>query len=318
MWPSFELRGEIMLDISLLQMKYVMEINKAGSISQAAKNLYMNQPNLSKAIRELEESIGITIFVRTPKGVILSKEGRILVSYIDSIFQKLEDLEEELQDRKAKNASFMISLPRATYITYAFTEFMKEIQSTPEIKINYRETNNAEAVDNILFNGFDMGIIRYTQPYELEFQRSLVRKNLVSREIWESEYLILMSEKHPLAEKGEIRSEDLKEYTELVHGDENYNKTNPKGDINKRIYLYERGSQFDLLRNVPTTYMWVSPLPDVILKNNNLIQRKCSDSDICFKDVLISRADYQLSQYANKFVTTLMHVKEEITNHLAQ
>ena len=68
MWPSFELRGEIMLDISLLQMKYVMEINKAGSISQAAKNLYMNQPNLSKAIRELEESIGITIFVRTPKG----------------------------------------------------------------------------------------------------------------------------------------------------------------------------------------------------------------------------------------------------------
>ena len=62
-----------MLNISLTQMKYALEVYRAGSISQAAKNLYMNQPNLSKAIKELESALGITIFVRTPKCVMLSK-----------------------------------------------------------------------------------------------------------------------------------------------------------------------------------------------------------------------------------------------------
>lgn len=305
-----------MLNISLTQMRYAIEVYKAGSISQAAKNLYMNQPNLSKAIKELESALGFVIFVRTPKGVMLSEEGKLFLDYADTIFKQLDELEVKLKQRKKNNASLNISLPRATYITYAFTEFIKSIQSTPEIQINYRETNNVEAVENILYHGFDMGIIRYTQPYELEFEQSLIRKNLKSTKIWESEYWILMSENHPLAKKEEIYLADLEQYTELVHGDENYNKTNPRGDINKRIYLYERGSQFDLLRSVAETYMWVSPLPAYILKNNNLIQRKCRDNNICFKDVLVSRTNYQYTPFASQFVKTLMQVKEDIRRDL--
>lgn len=264
-----------MLDISLLQMKYAIEVFKAGSISQAAKNLYMNQPNLSRAIKELESALGIVIFIRTPKGVILSKEGKIFLEYAEEIFQKLDKLEETLQDQK---------------------------------------TNNVEAVDNLLHQGFELGILRYTQPYEIEFQQSLLRKNLLSREIWESEYVLLMSNTHPLAKAKEIRLEALEEYTELVHGDENYHKINPLGASSKRIALYERGSQFDLLRNVPSTYMWVSPIPADILESNDLIQRKCVNSGVCFRDVLIWRAEYQFSQFASQFIETLQQVKEDICN----
>lgn len=303
-----------MLDISLLQMKYALEVYKAGSISQAAKNLYMNQPNLSRAMKELETALGIVIFIRTPKGVILSKEGKIFLEYAEEIFHKLDKLEETLQDQKKNNVSFNISIPRATYITYAFTEFMKKIQGTSEIQINYRETNNVEAVDNLLYQGFELGILRYTQPYETEFQQSLLRKNLLSREIWESEYVLLMSKEHPLAKRAQIRLEDLKEYTELVHGDENYHKINPLGESSKRIALYERGSQFDLLRNVPSTYMWVSPIPASILESNELIQRKCVNCGVCFRDVLIWRAEYQFSQFASQFIETLQQVKEDISS----
>ncbi len=301
-----------MLDISLLQMKYAMEVYKAGSISQAAKNLYMNQPNLSRAIKELENSLGIVIFIRTQKGVLLSREGALFLEYVETVFQKMDELEEKLKDRRENNVSFNISIPRATYITYAFTEFLKKLQGTSEIKINYRETNNAEAVENILHNGFELGIIRYTQPYEVEFRQSLARKNVVSREIWESEYLLLMSRNHPLARAEKISLEDLNEYTELVHGDENFHKINPAGDSTKRIYLYERGSQFDLLKNVPTTYMWVSPIPASILENNELVQRKCCNNEVHFCDVLICRADYQFSQFASRFVDTLQQVKAEV------
>lgn len=300
-----------MLDISLLQMKYVMEIYKAGSISKAAKNLYMNQPNLSRAVKELEKSLGTAIFIRTPKGIILSKEGKILLEYSKSIFHKLEELEEQLKDQKENNVSFNISIPRATYITYAFTKFIQEIHSTSEIKINYSETNNIEAVDNILYNGFELGIIRYTQPYEMDMEQSLTKQNLAFKEIWESEYVLLMSKNHPLAEKDAICSADLDEYTELVHGDEDFNKMNPHGNRHKKIYLYERGSQFDLLRNVPTTYMWVSPIPQYILEHNDLVQKRCLNNNISFRDLLVYRADYQFSPFASRFISVLQQVKEE-------
>lgn len=299
-----------MLDISLLQMKYALEVYKAGSISQAAKNLYMNQPNLSKAIKDLETALGTTVFLRTPKGVSLSKEGALFLEYAENILQKLDELENKLNHQVKNNVSFNISLPRATYITYAFTEFMKEIQGSSEIDIDYMETNNEDAVDNLLYNGFDLGIIRYIEPYDLEFRHSLTRRNLVSQDIWESEYLLFMSKEHPLAEKEEISLEDLDHYTELVHGDDESSKINPDSG-SKQIALYERGSQFDLLRNVPTTYMWVSPIPGVILEKNDLVQKKCCNHTVKFYDTLVSRADYTFTQIAKQFVTTLYRIKEE-------
>lgn len=301
-----------MLEISLLQMKYAMEVYKAGSISQAAKNLYMNQPNLSKAIKELEQTLGIVIFVRSPKGVILSKEGALFLEYAESIFQKLKELEDRLKNHENNNVSFNISIPRATYITYAFTRFVNEIPSSSEIKINYLETNNEEAIDNLLYNGFELGIIRDTQPYQAEFQQSLSRKNLISRELWESEYVLLMSKDHPLACSEEIKLEDLNQYTELVHGDENSDIIHPDSDRTKQISLYERGSQFDLLRDVPTTYMWVSPIPASVLAKNELIQKKCSDNHVHFRDILVTRSDYQFSQFASRFITTLQQIQDEL------
>ena len=301
-----------MLEISLLQMKYAMEVYKAGSISQAAKNLYMNQPNLSKSVKELEQALGIVIFVRSPKGVLLSEEGALFLEYAESILQKLNELEDRLKNRKNNNVSFNISIPRATYITYAFTRFINEIPSSSEIKINYRETNSEEAIDNLLYNGFDLGIVRYTQPYESDFLQSLTRKSLISRDLWEAEYVLLMSRNHPLAHTDDIKLEDLNEYTELVHGDENSDRINPCNDRTKQISLYERGSQFDLLRDVPTTYMWVSPIPSPVLEQNGLIQKKCCNNHVHFRDVLITRSDYQFSQFASLFLTTLQQIREEL------
>lgn len=313
-----------MLDISLLQIRYAIEIEKTGSISQAAKNLYMNQPNLSKSIKELENHLGITIFMRTPKGVIPTKDGKMFLQYAYEIISRLDQLEKKIKDRKENQVSFHISIPRATYITHAFTEFVKDIQDIRNIKINYSETNTMDAVENILNHGFDLGIIRYPQEFQKEFQNALKKSNLLSREIWDFEYLLLMSKKHPLAKKSEIFLEDLEEYTELVHGDvyvpfisqREIDKTNPSGAKNKRIYLYERGSQFDLLRNVTTTYMWVSPLPEEVLSHHELVQIKCPESTTRFKDVLIYLADHRFSSYDYQFISTLMKTKEEIQAYL--
>lgn len=300
-----------MLNITLHQMKYALEVYRAGSISQAAKNLYMNQPNLSKAIKELEQELGITLFVRTPKGILISEEGTMFLEYAESIFQKLDELETVLADRKHNNISFHISIPRASYISHAFTTFVNNFKDTSQIKINYRETNNAEAIDNLLHHGFDLGIVRYTQPYETHLQQLQSRTDLFCRTIWESEYVLIFSRHHPLATSERIQLADLHDYTELIHGDETPVQISPGSAASKQIALYERGSQFDFLRNVPTTYMWVSPIPAEILTQNELVQRRCCDSHAAFCDMLVTRADYQFTPFSQSFLATLEQIRKE-------
>lgn len=301
-----------MLDITLQQMKYALEVYRVGSISQAAKNLYMNQPNLSKSIKNLEQELGITLFTRTPKGILLSGEGALFMEYAESVIQKLDELEAALREQKQGSVSFNISIPRASYVTHAFTKFVNHFQDASQIQINYRETNTSEAIDNLLFHGFDLGIIRYVHSYEKELLQLQSRRDLSCRKIWESEYVLIFSRHHPLASAKTIRLCDLQSYTELIHGDETPVQNAPDGASARQIALYERGSQFDFLRNVPTTYMWVSPVPSEILIQNELIQRKCSDSNALFCDMLITRADYQLSSFAKSFLITLKQVRDEM------
>ena len=315
-----------MVNITLLQLKYAIEIGKTGSFSAAAKNLYVNQTNISKSIKELEGTLGYPLFTRTPKGVIPTEEGKRFLSEAYDIVSKMESLDKLGQKEPEDQIILKISIPRATYITYAFTEFYKDIQDRDEISINFSETNTMEAVDNILYHNFDLGIIRYPAAFDKEFNQALRKKELSGREIWEFRYLLLTSEKSPLASKKEVYLSDLDDYTELVHGDiyvpfvsqEDYDKVNPSGSKKKRIYLYERGSQFDFLKNIDRTYMWVSPLPKEVLSENKLVQVVCRESTTLFKDVLIWRSNSRLSDIAKQFMMILEKVKEKMMETVRQ
>lgn len=303
-----------MLNITLRQMKYAMEVCRAGSISQAAKNLYMNQPNLSKAIKDLEQELGITLFTRTPKGILLSREAALFMEYAESIFQKLDEMEAALCTHYSNTLSFNISIPRASYISHAFTQFMKNTPSAAQMAINYHETNAADALENLLTYNFDLGIVRYTPPFETEIQQLRSRTDITSKIIWQSEYVLIFSKKHPLASYEKIHLADLHPYTELIHGDEAPVQVLPGEPASRQISLYERGSQFDFLRNVPTTYMWVSPIPSDILTQNELVQKKCLDSHTVFCDLLITLAGHPLSTFSKNFISTLEQVRDDIVS----
>ena len=79
--------------MNLQQLRYAVEVAKTGSITAAAKNLYMGQPNLSKSIRELEAELGITLFERTARGVAPTKNGEDFLGYARSIIAQMESLE---------------------------------------------------------------------------------------------------------------------------------------------------------------------------------------------------------------------------------
>lgn len=311
-----------MLDISVKQMKYAVEIARCGSINQAAQNLYVTQSSLSKAMKELESALGYAVFQRSPGGTTVTPEGREFLETAREIVYKLEFLERQAQLRKEQRASIKISIPRATYITYAFTEFFKGIQNLEQIQINFSETNSREAVDNILYHGFHLGIIRYPDVLEENTQRMLQQKHLRFRRIWTFDYMLLVSWESPLAGLGQVHPADLRGYIELLHGDTSSAflpepKEGPgEEEDGKRIYLYERGSQFDFLSNVPTTYMWVSPLPEKVLRQHELVQIPCPDNRFRYQDILIYHEDFPFSGYAEQFYNVLLRTKEEIESTL--
>lgn len=310
-----------MIAMNLAQMKYAVEVARTGSITKAAENLYMGQPALSRAIRELEEDIGIRLFKRTQKGITPTKEGEQFLAYADSILGQVTRMESLYKkDAHSQKQAFSISVPRASYIACAFRRMVASLDQDREIEVNYKETNSLRAVNNIVQNNFSLGIVRYQAVFEPYFMDLLKQKNMHSEEIWTFEYAALMSVRHPLAQKDTLTFEDLAPYTRILHGDpyvpslplSEVQRQDAQQNLKKCVYIYERGSQFELLCDAPGTYMWVSPIPQQLLDRYQLIQRRCKEANRPHKDVLIYPKGYRLTDVDKKFIAELYSARDKV------
>jgi len=303
--------------MNTIYLMYALEIERVGSITQAAKNLYMAQPNLSKAIRELEKETGFSIFKRTTTGVKPTEEGSEFLLYAKNIINQLGAMKRISQRVGSEKLKYKISIPRGSYITDGFTSFVSELKLERGMEVTVNETNDIGTINNVADHGYNIGIIRYQVLDEDYFLTMLKNNHLVSETLWEFEYIVVMSKMHPLANKEEITIDDLKEYTKITHGDIDlpHDKQLKAKRMNSRnvIYVYERGSQFDLLANVPSTYMWVSPIPQSLLDKNQLIQRVCKAENNLYKDVMIYREDYRLNEYDILFQKKLYESKVDVS-----
>lgn len=298
--------------MNILQMKYAVEVAKAGSLNKAAQTLLIAQPNLSRSIKELEGELGITIFDRSSKGMKLTLEGEEFIGYAQNILHQIEQMEKMYKDTSVPKQRFSISVPRASYISEAFARF--SCQLSPEsAEVFYKETNSQRTIRNLLENDYRLGIIRYAENYDQYFRAMLDEKELNYETICEFTYQLLMSCEHPLAQKTNIAFDDLRPYIEIAHADpyvpslplSKVVKEELPDNINRRIFIYERASQFDLLSENPHTFMWISPVPDKLLSRYGLVQRKCDENQKVYRDVLIYRKGYRLTSLDQAFITEL-------------
>lgn len=298
--------------MNILHMKYAVEVAKAGSLNKAAQTLLIAQPNLSRSIKELEGELGITIFDRSSKGMKLTLEGEEFIGYAQNILHQIEQMEKMYKDTSVPKQRFSISVPRASYISEAFARF--SCQLSPEsAEVFYKETNSQRTIRNLLENDYRLGIIRYAENYDQYFRAMLDEKELNYETICEFTYQLLMSCEHPLAQKTNIAFDDLRPYIEIAHADpyvpslplSKVVKEELPDNINRRIFIYERASQFDLLSENPHTFMWISPVPDKLLSRYGLVQRKCDENQKVYRDVLIYRNGYRLTSLDQAFITEL-------------
>lgn len=280
----------------------------------------MGQPNLSRAIRELETSLGITIFRRTPKGITVTVQGEEFLTRAKSILAQIDDMENTYRSGQGGVQKFSLSAPRASYVCSAFAEFAATIDRSLPAEIYYKETNSIRAIDNLLQADYRLGIIRYQTIFEPYYAALFHEKGLVGHPIADYSCVVLLSVRSPLAYKDQVSLSDLAGLTEIANPD-HYVPSLPFADAinaeksdftDQHIYVYERASQFELLERLDSSFMWVSAIPVEVLDKYGLVQKTCIDNEKRYRDLLVYRKGYRFSDLDQRFLNILDKYKSYI------
>lgn len=306
--------------MNILHMKYAVEVAKSGSLNKAAESLAMNQPNLSRAIKELENSLGVTLFTRSTKGMVLTPDGETFLRYAKVILKQVDEVENMFRNSSSHKKTFSISVPRASYISNALSSFSLALRNEENVKIFYEETNTQRIIKNILEADYNLGILRYAESFNEFYTNLFKEKGLRNELVTEFKYILLMNKENPLAKKDFITFADLRDYIEIAHADPfvpslpfaSVRKEELPDNINRRIFVFERASQFDLLSTNPDTFMWVTPSPKSTLDRFGLVEKKNTENNRVYRDVIIYKKDYVLSDLDKLFISELCRAKREL------
>lgn len=307
--------------MNTLHFKYALAVEKAGSITKAANHLFISQPNLSKAIHELEDTLNIIIFERTSKGVIPTPKGSIFLTYAKGVLAQIEAMEALSESEDANKQLFSIAVPHGSYVAKAVTNFIAGLDPDEPMNLHIKETDSMHVMNHVADGIFHLGIIRYETSYEKYFIDLCKSKSLVCDPIWQFANLAVLSQNHPLADLDVVRAENLDDYIEVVYGDEHTpfadsgKGKNVSQDISRdksMIYASDRADVFDILARFPKAYLMDSPLPEEMLAQYQLVQRSCDTGKI-YKDTLIYAKGYTVQPLDKKFMDELYQAKNQVS-----
>ena len=197
--------------MTLQQLKYVTAIADCGSMNEAAKTLFVSQPSLSGAVKELEEEAGIEIFKRTNKGVLPTPEGEEFLGYARQLLNQYELMEDRFIRRTRVKKKFSVSMQHYSFAVKAFVELVKQY-GMDEYEFAVYETKTGEVISNVRNFRSEIGVL-----YENEFNGQAISKilkenNLEFHPLFPCGTYAYLWKGHPLAEKEQISMEELSEF----------------------------------------------------------------------------------------------------------
>lgn len=209
-------------NLTLQQLKYALEVASKGSMNEAARSLFISQPRLSNAIKELEKEFKITIFIRTNRGVTVTNEGAEFLGYARQVLQQFNMLEEKYLSEKPAKQHFSISTQHYTFAANAFVELVKEFGAS-EYEFTLRETKTYEIIEDVKNLRSELGIIYLSNYNESVLLKLLKERDLTFSELFTAKPHVFISKRHPLADKESINLEELDDYPCLSFEQGEYN-----------------------------------------------------------------------------------------------
>ncbi|WP_192803473.1 LysR family transcriptional regulator [Streptococcus agalactiae] len=298
------------------QLQYVIKIVETGSMNEAAKQLYITQPSLSNAVRNLETEMGIQIFIRNPKGITLTKDGMEFLSYARQILEQTALLEERYKGDNTSRELFSVSSQHYAFVVNAFVALFNGTDMT-KYELFLRETRTWEIIDDVKNFRSEIGVL-FLNSYNRDVLTKLFDDNsLIATTLFTTTPHIFVSKSNPLANRKKLSMKDLEDYPYLSYDQGLHNSfyfseemmsqiTHPKS-----IVVSDRATLFNLMIGLDG-YTVATGILNSKLNGDEIVAIPLDVDDII--DIVYIRHDKaNLSKMGQKFIDYLL---EEVSfNH---
>lgn len=208
--------------MTLIQLKYAITISDTNSMNEAARSLFISQPSLSAAVKDLEQEIGIQVFKRTNRGVTVTPEGEEFLGYARQVVEQYQLVEERYIEKKNVKKKFSVSMQHYTFAVKAFVEMVKQF-GMDEYEFAVHETKTYEVIEDVRNFKSEIGILYLNDFNRKVLEKLFLESNLSFHAILDCGIYVYLWKGHPLAGKKEIALEELEEYPCLSFEQGNYN-----------------------------------------------------------------------------------------------
>lgn len=294
--------------MTLLQLKYIVMVAETGNITEAAKKLYISQPSLTNAIKELEKEMGVTIFHRTNKGVDVTNEGDLFLSYARQILEQADLMKEKFTGMETGGRRFSVSCQHYSFAVNAFVDVIKEYGGN-RYDFILRETQTYEIIEDVSRLRSEIGIL-YTSTRNEEVIMKLLKQNgLLFEELFTAAPHVFISARHPLADRESITIEELEDFPYLSFEQGEYNSFYFSEEIlstldrKKNIKVRDRATLFNLVIGL-NGYTVSSGVISRELNGENIIARPLAVNEP-MRIGVIRQKDMPLSAYGKSYMEAL-------------
>lgn len=296
--------------MTLQQLTYLVTVADCGNITEAAEKLFISQPSLSAAIHNLEKEMGVTAFVRSNKGVTITREGEELLSYARMLLEQADNMKEHFGNGEKRTPKFSVSCQHYSFAVNAFVDLIKKYDAE-QYSFIIRETQTGEIIDDVANGKSEVGVI-YLSEHNEEVLLKLIKNNDLSYEkLYTAKPHVFICKNHPLADKDEITMNDLIPYPYLVYEQGSRNsfffseEFISMLEFPKNIQVRDRATLFNLVIGL-NGFTVSSGIIDNELNGSNIIARPLA-VDKSMRIGIIKKKNIIFSRYALDYMEALKY-----------
>ena len=291
------------------QLHYIIKIAETGSMNEAAKQLFITQPSLSNAVRDLEREMGIEIFIRNPKGITLTKDGVEFLSYARQIIEQTALLEERYKSKTTTRELFSVSAQHYAFVVNAFVSLLKGTDMS-QYELFLRETRTYEIIDDVKNFRSEIGVL-FLNSYNRDVLTKLFDdSHLTYTSLFKARPHIFVSKFNPLADRQMVSLEDLEDFPYLSYDQGIHNSFYFSEEImsqiphKKSIVVSDRATLFNLLIGLDG-YTTATGILNSNLNGDNIVSIPLDVEDM-IDIVYIRHEKANLSKMGERFIEYLL------------
>ena len=226
--------------MKLQQLRYVVKVAECGSITEASRRLFVSQPSITASIRDLENEMGVHIFERTNKGVIVSEEGETFLGYARQVLDQADLFEGKYKGTSEQVPHFSVSCQHYSFAVNAFVDVIREFDAA-RYDFTLREEQTHEIIEDVAHMKSELGILYLSEHNREVIERMLVANELVFEGLFCATPHVFVCADHSLADRSSVTLEDLEDYPFLSY---------EQGSYNSFYYSEELTSTFERRKNI--------------------------------------------------------------------